>query len=255
VEFVYAEIGTKHVIYCQILCRIFVVLDKKVFVYNFADLKLLDEIETYNNPQGLCAVCSAKDTAVMACLGKNVGEVIIENYSNSTQPVKIAAHNSAISQLALSLDGSKLATTSVVGTLVRIFETKTGEKLMEFRRGSQAAEIQSLAFNKSGTALCLTSNKGTVHVYSCSSEIENRQSSLSFMSGVVPIFGSYWSCRQFSVPETTSICAFGADSEDGRKNILVLGGSGKYYRYSFYSDNSNSECKKESEDFFYRPKQ
>jgi len=221
-------------------------------VYNFADLKLLDEIETFSNPRGLCTICATKEVAVMACLGKNVGEVVVENYSAS-QSIKISAHNNPISQLALSLDGSKLATSSTVGTLVRIFDTKTGERLMEFRRGAQNAEIQCLAFNKDSTALVLTSNKGTVHIYSCTSEIENRQSSLSFMSDVVPLFGSTWSCRQFSVPETNSICAFGNDSDDGRKNVLVLGGSGKYYRYSFYSN--TDECKKEAEDYFYKPKQ
>ncbi|KAJ6401079.1 hypothetical protein OIU84_016490 [Salix udensis] len=36
--------------------RIIVVLEQKIFVYNFADLKLLHQIETIANPKGLCAV-------------------------------------------------------------------------------------------------------------------------------------------------------------------------------------------------------
>jgi len=234
--------------------RIFVILDKKVFVYNFADLKLLDEIETYDNPRGLCAVCSAKDNAVMACLGKSVGEVVVENYSQSAPPIKISAHNNPISQMALSLDGTKLATTSTVGTLVRLFNTSNGEKLHEFRRGANSAEIQSLAFNRNGTALVLSSNKGTIHIYSCTDNNENRQSSFSFMSGVVPILGSTWSLKQFGVPETMSICCFCNESETAstKTHILVLGGSGKYYKYSIAAD--SAECKKELEDYFYRPK-
>jgi len=192
--------------------------------------------------------------SVMACLGKNVGEVIVENYSQNTPPIKITAHNNSISQMALSIDGTKLATTSSVGTLVRLFDTSNGEKLHEFRRGAHSADIQSLAFNKHGTALVLSSNKGTIHVYSCTDAIENRQSSFSFMSGVVPILGSTWSCRQFSVPETMSICCFCNESDDhnAKTQILVLGCSGKYYKFSFTPE--SNECKKEMEDVFYRPK-
>ena len=33
--------------------RVVVVLEKKIFVYNFTDLKLLDQIETCPNPRGI----------------------------------------------------------------------------------------------------------------------------------------------------------------------------------------------------------
>src|SRR6185312_15752076 len=36
--------------------RVVVVLEYKIYVYNFADLKLLDHIETTANPKGLCAL-------------------------------------------------------------------------------------------------------------------------------------------------------------------------------------------------------
>jgi len=138
--------------------RVIVVLENKVFVYNFADLKLLDQVDTFPNPTGLCAVCPAKDNIVVALLGEKEGQVRIHNYSRN-QSRLIDAHTNAISQMTLSIDGTRLATTSSRGTLIRIFETSSGKQLQEFRRGANPAVIHSLAFNKNGTALCLSSDK------------------------------------------------------------------------------------------------
>lgn len=37
--------------------RIVVVLSERVYVYNFADLRLVDHIETAPNPSGIAALC------------------------------------------------------------------------------------------------------------------------------------------------------------------------------------------------------
>lgn len=39
--------------------RVVVVLEKKIFVYNFTDLKLLDQIETCPNPRGMSILIKA----------------------------------------------------------------------------------------------------------------------------------------------------------------------------------------------------
>jgi hypothetical protein len=44
------------VLCCFGSCRVVVVLEYKIYVYNFADLKLIDHIETAANPKGLCCV-------------------------------------------------------------------------------------------------------------------------------------------------------------------------------------------------------
>lgn len=58
-------------------------LENKVYIYNFADLKLIDQIDTYVNPSGLCAVNATKDDMVMACLGEGLGEVRVDLYSRN----------------------------------------------------------------------------------------------------------------------------------------------------------------------------
>jgi hypothetical protein len=55
--------------------RIVVALEHKVLSYNFADLKLLHQIETLGNSRGLLALSSAADATVLACPGLHTGQV------------------------------------------------------------------------------------------------------------------------------------------------------------------------------------
>lgn len=70
--------------------------------------------------------------------------------------------------MALNTKGNILATASDKGTLVRLFNTETGEQLQEVRRGSKKSEIYSLSFNPSSTFLSCSSDRGTIHIFSLS---------------------------------------------------------------------------------------
>lgn len=145
--------------------RIVVVLEHKIYVYNFADLKLLHQIETIANPKGLCALSPASSPSVLACPGLHGGQVRVEHYSLKKTKF-IPAHDSNLACFALTLDGRLLATASNKGTLIRIFNTLDGTRLQELRRGADRAEIYSLAFSQNAQWLALSSDKGTVHVFS-----------------------------------------------------------------------------------------
>ena len=62
--------------------RIVVALEHKVLVYNFADLKLLHQIETLANAKGLVAISSSSDSTVLACPGLHTGQVRRHSYSS-----------------------------------------------------------------------------------------------------------------------------------------------------------------------------
>lgn len=109
----------------------------------------------------------------------------------------ISAHNSQLAALRFNEDGQKLATASVKGTVIRVFNVESGDRLFEFRRGVKRlayyfehfllnrsahqtsfqkieniqdlfcryVTISSLAFSADSVYLCCSSNTETVHVF------------------------------------------------------------------------------------------
>lgn len=228
--------------------RIVVVLEQKVFVYNFTDLKLLHQIETIANPKGLCEISQSVGKLVLVCPGLQKGQVRVEHYA-SKRTKFIMAHDSRIACFALTQDGGLLATASSKGTLVRVFNTFDGSLLQEVRRGADRAEIYSLAFSTTAQWLAVSSDKGTVHVFSLkvnygSPDNDNLRaapesntsaasggSSLSFIKGVLPrYFSSEWSVAQFHLVEGAQyIVAFGHQ----KNTVIILGMDGSFYRCQF----------------------
>eukprot|EP00877_Chromochloris_zofingiensis_P013096 jgi/Chrzof1/803/Cz01g29120.t1 len=155
--------------------RIVVALEHKVLVYNFADLKLLNQIETLANTKGLVAVSSSAESTVLACPGLHTGQVRIELYDRK-QTKFISAHNTALACLTLSMDGKRLATASDKGTLIRVWNTADGQLLQELRRGTEPAHIYSIAMSPNCDWLAVSSDKGTVHVFSLANNVQTMAS-------------------------------------------------------------------------------
>ncbi|XP_023004559.1 autophagy-related protein 18a-like [Cucurbita maxima] len=242
--------------------RIIVILEQKVFVYNFADLKLLHQIETIANPKGLCAVSQLSSSLVLVCPGLIKGQVRVEHYA-SRRTKFIMAHDSRVACFALTTNGQLLATASSKGTLVRIFNTIDGNLLQEVRRGADRAEIYSLAFSSTAQWLAVSSDKGTVHVFSLkfnSGSLQNDMyqndsslsvspsgSSFSFIKGVLPkYFKSEWSVAQFRLHEGSRyVVAFGHQ----KNTVVILGMDGSFYRCQFDAVNGGEMTQLEYHNF------
>jgi len=141
-----------------------VVLENRIYVYNFEDLKLIDAIDTCFNPKGICALSSEPSRTVLACPHKQKGHVqliIFEKNHNMT----IEAHQNNVSCISLNQQGTLVATASDKGTLIRIFSTENASVLQEVRRGADKAEIYSISFNKASTWIASSSDKGTIHIF------------------------------------------------------------------------------------------
>ncbi|XP_024967880.1 autophagy-related protein 18a-like isoform X2 [Cynara cardunculus var. scolymus] len=228
--------------------RIVVILLEKIYVYNFADLKLLQQIDTFTNSKGLCEVSHLSGSMVLVCPGLRKGQIRVEHYA-SKQTKFIMAHDSRIVCLALTHDGRLLATASSKGTLIRIFNTLDGSLLQEVRRGADRADIYSLGFSTTAERLAVSSDRGTVHVFNLKidsgplgmersqsvSELNNATSPvvshLSFMKGVLPkYFSSEWSVARVHLNEGLQyVVGFGHQ----RNTVVILGMDGSFYRCEF----------------------
>mmetsp|Transcript_1640 Transcript_1640/g.2877 ORF Transcript_1640/g.2877 Transcript_1640/m.2877 type:complete len:417 (-) Transcript_1640:213-1463(-) len=248
--------------------RVVVVLKTKVYVYRFSDLKLLDQITTMANPKGLVSLCPDSSHTVLACPGLARGSIRVELY-DINKAMLIKAHDAELAQFALNVDGSRIASASEKGTLIRIWDCFTGDPLRELRRGMDRADIYCLCFNPSSSFVACSSDKGTVHIFSLdgatptntggnsqpqshsgasqhdtdalaspsstAATTNNTKSGLSFVrdmlpQGLVPkYFGSEWSFAQVRGLEGKCICAFDRDSP----KITVVSADGTFMTLSY----------------------
>lgn len=254
--------------------HIVVVLEHRVYVYGILDLKLIQQIDTVSNPKGLCCVSHKPSASVLACLGVRQGQVRVDHFELKVTKL-ITAHDSSIACISLTLDGKLLATASIKGTLIRIFNTMDGSQLQEVRRGTERAEIYSIAFSPFVQWMVVSSDRGTIHTFNLRVKAEgedasrptsgkgggiirqdstprdpsvslsggaNPSSSLSFIKGVLPkYFSSEWSFAQFHLPEVTRyVAAFGAQN-----TVLIIGMDGSFYRCSFDPVNGGAMVQQE----------
>ncbi|KAM3138590.1 hypothetical protein pb186bvf_009342 [Paramecium bursaria] len=212
--------------------RIVVVQDTKIYVYNFTDLKLLDQIETYVNLRGIVSISTSSDLFVLATLGQKVGQVLVHRSVQPPVPaLLIQAHSSPVSYLALDSKGSKLATASEKGTVIRIYSVLDGKMLQDVRRGTDYATITSITFDQDVNWVACASDSGTIHIFRVSDETNNQQvqnpSSMFKMLGpIIPILKSQWSFSQFRIQDTRCKLAF--INQD--TTFIVISQEGNFYK-------------------------
>lgn len=207
--------------------QIVVVLELKIYIYNLNTLKLKYYMDTLPNLNGLSSMGSFKN--IIACPGPKIGQVQIYFY-DTHKSVLIQTHDGPLSCISLNLDGSLLATASIKGTLIRIFNTKTCEKIQEFRRGSTFAEIYSLHFDEYSNWLVCCSSQGTLHIFkitTLSFEVFNIK---SYATRLLPsYFTSQWSFAQFRFSRNVpSIACFTKNN-----NIVIIGKDGNHQCVKF----------------------
>ncbi|KAM8933454.1 WD repeat domain phosphoinositide-interacting protein 2 isoform 1-T1 [Pelodytes ibericus] len=148
--------------------RLIVCLEESLYIHNIRDMKVLHTIrETPPNPSGLCALSINGDNCYLAYPGStSIGEVQVFDTVNLRAANMIPAHDSPLAALAFDASGTKLATASEKGTVIRVFSIPEGQKIFEFRRGvKRCVTICSLAFSLDGLFLSASSNTETVHIF------------------------------------------------------------------------------------------
>ncbi|KAI0965961.1 protein-vacuolar targeting protein Atg18 [Xylaria arbuscula] len=169
--------------------RLCVVLEDSIYLYDIANMSLLQRIDTSPNPGAICALSPSSENcyfayplpkprdessekrprhappASLSYAPVTSGDVLIFD----TQTLKVVnvveAHRSPLSCIALNNDGTLLATASETGTIIRVFSVPKGEKLYQFRRGTYPSTIYSMSFNMASSLLCVSSTSDTIHIF------------------------------------------------------------------------------------------
>lgn len=166
-------------------------LDRQAFNARCASAEPVaaDEVLTApNRPHSLHITCdnmfalASMHEDMLVLPAQSLGQVQVitlkVEIDSSTKRV-LRAHKTALRCMALSTDGTLLATASVQGTLIRVFSTKSLDQTFEFRRGVEQAVINDIAFSPSNRWLACTSDKGTLHVFDLRSASSGHESGQS----------------------------------------------------------------------------
>ncbi|XP_051889220.1 WD repeat domain phosphoinositide-interacting protein 1 isoform X3 [Pristis pectinata] len=125
--------------------RLIVCLEESIYIHNIKDLKLLKTIQDIPpNRTGLCALSINHSNSYLAYPGNaTIGEIVIYDANNLHSVSVIPAHDGPLAALTFNFTGSKLASASEKGTVIRVFSTPEGQKLYEFRRGMKRPQEES----------------------------------------------------------------------------------------------------------------
>lgn len=127
-----------------------VALEEKVFVFDFNNLKCIDQIETIENPNGIVALSQGEKpvNTVVICPHEFEGMLKVHTYVKEKSVENIfRTHETEIGSLSINLEGTLLASASIKGTIIRIHDVETGDQLQELRRGTGKAFINQILFH------------------------------------------------------------------------------------------------------------
>uniref|UniRef100_A0A8C5AB81 WD repeat domain phosphoinositide-interacting protein 1 n=1 Tax=Gadus morhua TaxID=8049 RepID=A0A8C5AB81_GADMO len=148
--------------------RLVVCLEESIYIHNIKDMKLLKTLlNTPSNPSGLCALSVNHSNSYLAHPGSaTIGEIVVYDANILSTVTMIPAHDTPLAALAFNAQGTRLASASERGTVIRVFSIPDGQRLFEFRRGMKRyVNISSLSFSPDGQFLCTSSNTETVHIF------------------------------------------------------------------------------------------
>ena len=235
-----------------------VATDDTIRVYDFGNqLSELYKFKTGPNLAGLCELSIIDQRPILLCKTKKKGQIAMIDYRDPAFSKKpkgiIECHQNEIQKVRLNADSTQFATTSEQGTLVRIFDVESGNKVGELRRGSDPAKIQNIYFSNDSKFLMTSSDKSTLHIYSVSDDFQNKKSRAKLIKGILPsYFSSEWSLAKVTVPSENYIAGITkSKSVEGVYDVTVFLYNGHYMHYIFNPgktpSNKEAEIKLESE--------
>ena len=224
--------------------KIFIIEENNILVFTLGNYEKIDSLKTFTNKIGIFGISLDPKINMISYPSPDAGKIITKDYDNKIEGdfivSEINAHKNEIIALVMNYDGSLIASASERGTIIKIFKSKDGSLLQELRRGTEPAEIYSLAFDFKSRFIACSSNKGTVHIFNINNDEidEKNKNQKSILGNVVKYLGfkneylsSEWSFAQYRLTcKEKNIISFCHEKDD---IIIVITLNGKYYQGIF----------------------
>ncbi|CAD5220893.1 unnamed protein product [Bursaphelenchus xylophilus] len=220
--------------------KLVVVQAQHIHVFNLeSNFSLIRHEETGQNPGGLVALSPSPKNEYLVFPSLKPGSIQVVNLQFASQkrssaPSTIFAHESAISKIAIDNQATKIATGSVKGTVIRIFDTHSKAKIFELRRGAHAVQLFCFRFSPSSSYLACCSDKGTIHVFPLTRQIDDTIKNTKKIIDHVMMKDERRSAFQFTMPHPEQIaeCAFLSESVSPSKvDLMAVTKDGMYYHF------------------------
>jgi len=215
--------------------RIAVIMETKIHIYDINNMKILHTIDTVPNPKGLCAFSPSSMNCFLAYpASQQNGDVYIFDALSLHTVSMVSAHKGPLAALAMSQDGSLLATASEKGTVIRVHSVPSASKSWTFRRGTYPAAIASLSFSVDGRWLAAASDTGTVHIF----KLDEGGGGFGLVSYLPEMLSQVWEPQRdvahirlpnIGIPALCGIVPDPTNSSNAR--VMILTGDGFYYTY------------------------
>ena len=151
---------------------LFVVCQKRIYVFDFNTFEMIDTIETGDNKKELVAINSSPGNTVLAYpSSKGVNKITIKNYEEK-KLFTYTAQEDSVSKMNINCSGTLIATSNENGTIIRIHSCRDGVFLQEFKRGHEKAKINYICFDNDSKLMAVSSSRGTIHIFSMGSTIK-----------------------------------------------------------------------------------
>lgn len=151
---------------------LFVVCQKRIYVFDFNTFEMIDTIETGDNKKELVAINSSPGNTVLAYpSSKGVNKITIKNYEEK-KLFTYTAQEDSVGKMNINCSGTLIATSNENGTIIRIHSCRDGVFLQEFKRGHEKAKINYICFDNDSKLMAVSSSRGTIHIFSMGSTIK-----------------------------------------------------------------------------------
>ncbi|XP_014209193.1 WD repeat domain phosphoinositide-interacting protein 4 [Copidosoma floridanum] len=232
--------------------KLVVALEREIHVFSFpSPIHRLLSVQTRYNPKGLVEVATLTSAhkQLLAFPGHKIGSLQLLDLAStdagaSSAPATIAAHVGELACIAVNSNGTKVATASETGTLIRVWDAIRRTQLIELRRGTDQATLYCINFSRDSEFLCASSDKGTIHIFAIKAANLNKKYQISkYTNFLGQYMESKYSFAMFTVPpECACICAFGTQN-----SVIAACVDGTFHKYVFTTE---GQCNRESFDVY-----